>query len=304
MSPRVDLLTLRLFVAVVEDRSLAKAAERFNIASSAVSKRISLLEDSFRIDLLHRHHKGVEPTPEGLALLRHAREILRYVEDLEDELHEFAKGTRGQIRIVANESTISGPLPEELSTFMARHPMVKVAFQAQASYAAVQSVLENTADIGIFAGDVPTADLEVFAYYRDRLAVVVPKGHVLAARGVVRFVDLLEFELVEQEPNSSIDTLLSRAYVEVGRTLRTRIRVSSSEAACRMAEANLGIAFVNERIATSLARVLAIVPLRLDEPWAMRQHRLCVRNFTALPIAARFLVEHLIPDLAAGRSAR
>src|SRR5690242_2375182 len=41
VSPRVDLLTLRLFVAIVEERSLAKAADRYNIANSAVSKRIS-----------------------------------------------------------------------------------------------------------------------------------------------------------------------------------------------------------------------------------------------------------------------
>lgn len=298
MSPRVDLLTLRLFVTVIEERSLAKAAERYNIANSAVSKRISYLEDSFRVGLLHRHHKGVEPTPEGLALLRHAREILRYVDDLEGELHEYAKGTRGQIRVVANESSIFGYLPEELSTFLARYPMVQVNFQAQTSHSVVQSILENTADIGIYAGDVPTGGLEVFKYRRDRIVVVVPKGHVLAGQGTVRFIDLLNFNLVDQEANSSIDTLLSRAYAEVGRVLKTRIRVSSSEAACRMAEANLGIAFANERIATCLARVIEIVPLKLDEPWAERQHKLCVRNFATLPIAARFLVEHLIPGIA------
>jgi DNA-binding transcriptional LysR family regulator len=302
VSPRVDLLTLRLFVAIVEERSLAKAAERYNIANSAVSKRISFLEDSFRVELLHRHHKGVEPTAEGLALLRHAREILRYVDDLEGELKEFAKGTRGQIRVVANESTIFGYLPEELSGFLSDHPMVQVNFQAQTSPMVVQSIIENTADVGIFAGDVPTGDLEVFKYKSDRIAVVVPKGHVLAERGSVRFAELLDFDLVDQERNSSIDVLLSRAYVEVGRVLRTRIRVSSSEAACRMVEANLGIAFVNERIATCLARVIDIVALKLDEPWAVRPHRLCLRNFATLPIAARLLVEHLVPGVAAKKA--
>jgi DNA-binding transcriptional LysR family regulator len=302
MSPRVDLLTLRLFVAVVEESSLTKAAERYNIANSAVSKRISFLEETFKIELLHRLHKGVEPTPEGLALLRHAREILRSVDDLEGELHEFAKGTRGSIRVVANESTIFGYLPEELSAFLDRFPLVQVSFQAQTSHAVVQSIIDNVADIGIFAGEFPTADLQVFKYKQDRIAVVVPKGHELARRKSVRFSDLLDFDLVDQEPNSSIDAVLSRAYVEAGRVLRTRIRVSSSEAACRMVEANLGIAFVNERIATCLSRVTGIVSLRLDEAWAVRQHRLCVRGFGQLPIAARLLVEHLIPGIAARAS--
>lgn len=298
MSPRVDLWTLRLFVAVVEERSLAKAADRYNIANSAISKRISFLEETFKVELLHRSHKGVEPTAEGLALLRHAREILRSVDDLEGELQEFAHGMRGHIRVVATESAIFGSLPEELSTFLARYPMVQTSFQAQTSHAVVQSIHDNIADIGIFAGEFPTADLQVFKYRQDRLAVVVPKGHALARRKSVRFADLLAFDLVDQEPNSSIDVLLSRAYVEAGRVLRTRIRVSSSEAACRMAEANLGIAFVNERIAMCLSRVIGIVALRLDEPWAVRQHKLCVRDFAQLPIAARLLVEHLVPEVA------
>ncbi|WP_247563004.1 LysR family transcriptional regulator [Bradyrhizobium sp. 188] len=61
MTAKIDLLTLQLFVAIVEEQSIAKAAEKKNIAASAVSRRISDIEDLFQVELLHRHSKGIEP---------------------------------------------------------------------------------------------------------------------------------------------------------------------------------------------------------------------------------------------------
>src|SRR5690242_16266667 len=104
MISRLDLLTLKLFVAIVEEQSMAKAAEREHIAPSALSRRISDLEETLGTPLLHRHHKGIDPTPAGRALIQHARTVIRDLVQLESELVEFSKGTRGHVRIFANES--------------------------------------------------------------------------------------------------------------------------------------------------------------------------------------------------------
>ncbi|WP_152986924.1 helix-turn-helix domain-containing protein, partial [Bordetella bronchiseptica] len=60
---RFDLVTLRLFVAVYEERSLSKAAEREFIAPSALSKRITDMEQMLNRELFIRNHRGIEPTP-------------------------------------------------------------------------------------------------------------------------------------------------------------------------------------------------------------------------------------------------
>jgi len=65
----IDLLTLKLVVAVVEEQSLAKAAEREHIAASAVSKRIADLEKAVKVQLFRRQRTGVQPTPAGHAFL-------------------------------------------------------------------------------------------------------------------------------------------------------------------------------------------------------------------------------------------
>ena len=62
MSVRFDLLTLKLFIAVVEEQSIARAAERENIVPSAVSKRISDLEADLKVSLIQRHNRGIATT--------------------------------------------------------------------------------------------------------------------------------------------------------------------------------------------------------------------------------------------------
>src|SRR5215207_9088632 len=72
MPVRFDLLTLKLFIAVVEEQSIARAAERENIVPSAVSKRISDLEADLKVSLIQRHNRGIATTPAGNALLLEA----------------------------------------------------------------------------------------------------------------------------------------------------------------------------------------------------------------------------------------
>jgi DNA-binding transcriptional LysR family regulator len=299
MSSRIDLLTLKLIVATIEEKSLAKAADRHHIAISALSKRISDLERAFKVQLLHRMHKGIEPTAAGLALLAHARIINRDVAQLEEELSEYAEGVRGHVRIFANETTAFGFLPEDLSIFMQKYPLVRVEFQTKNNQTVVQAVIENAADIGIFAGDVPASELEVFFYRRDQLVVLVPKAHALSQRDKVSFSELLEYELIEHEPRSAIETHMLHAANNLGKPLKTRIRVTSLDTACRMVEAGLGIAIVTDQFSIRLAPTMAIASVRLDEPWASRQHKVGTRRISDLPVAANLLLEHLRNCVAA-----
>ena len=62
---RIDFVTLRLFVAIADERSLTRAAEREHLALAAVSKRVSDLEGQLDVSLLYRQPKGVELTPDS-----------------------------------------------------------------------------------------------------------------------------------------------------------------------------------------------------------------------------------------------
>ncbi len=293
MSAKLDLLTLQLFVAIIEERSIGKAAEHRNIAASAVSRRIADIEKSFQIELLHRNSKGVAPTPAGLALLDHARIILGNLAQLETELSEYRQGKRGHIRICANKSAILEALAPDLSAFLGIHPLVRIDLEENISPAIVQAVLENRADIGIFGGNLPASGLDVSPYTVDTLLVVLPKDHPLVSRATVRFADLIEHDFVSLEKDSSIDTLCVRAAADLGRHLNLRVRVSGFDALFRLVEAGLGLGIVPAEIACHRAERERLVTIALDEPWATRSMLIGVRDYHVLPSVTRALVDHL-----------
>lgn len=79
---RLDPTSLKLFVCVVEEGTIAAAAERSHSAAAAVSKRVSELEAVLRTQLLTRTNKGVEPTAAGSALLNIARRALHELDEV------------------------------------------------------------------------------------------------------------------------------------------------------------------------------------------------------------------------------
>lgn len=301
MTLRFDLLTLKLYTAVIEEGSIAAAAARESVAASAISKRISDLESSLRLPLLTRMRRGVKPTEVGRALLHHARSILREVSELDDELSGHARGTRGHVRILTNETCIFGFLPEELGEFLRRNPRIKVELKVTVSAAIVKAISDNMADVGIFTGDSSAADVTVLPYHRDSLVAVVPARHPLTRRRKVKLADLLDYDVIEQDRRSSIELLVLTAAARLGRPMKVRLRVESFDAMCRMVSAGLGIGIMPTTFPERLGKSLGIRALPLDESWACREHKICVRNLVAASGPVRLLVTHLAQS--AGRSA-
>jgi len=109
----------------------------------------------------------------------------------------------------------------------------------------------------------------------------------------VTFRETLDFDYVGLSAGSSLHSRMLRAANELSRTLKLRIQVNSFDALCLMVEAGLGIGIVPKGVAKPYFKGLRLRSIILDEPWANRELKLCVRNFDALPAAAQLLVRHL-----------
>lgn len=291
---RHDLLTLALFIAVAEGQSIAAAAEREHIAASAVSRRISELEALLEADLFIRHSKGIVLTEAGVALLHHARTILGAVAVMEAEFRDFARGLRGLIRVAANKSAIMETLPMELAGFLAAHPLIRIDVEEGISPDIVQAVASNAADVGIYGGNIPAPGLHVVPYRRDELIVVVPVGHALASMASARFASLLQHDFVCLEKGSSIDTLCRRAASDLDTEIKVRVRVGSFEGQLRMIESGLGIGVVPRQVFEGQLRQGNLVALALEDAWRIRALNIVVRDFGALTLPARRMVDYLV----------
>ncbi|HUA78459.1 MAG TPA: LysR family transcriptional regulator [Acetobacteraceae bacterium] len=290
---RFDLLTLELFIAVCEEQSISRAAVRAHTVASAVSKRISDLERGLKTQLFYRQARGLRPTPAAEVLLRHARLVLRDLAEMESEIAEHGKGLRGQVRIRSGVSSIIQHLAQDLGSFLARYPGVRIDLEEDTSREIIAAVAGNAADIGIFGSNVAAPGLQVFPYRSDRLVALVRAGHPLGRRKSVRFADLLAYDLVAPKKGSALDALVQQAAAELGHPLKLRLRVNGFETVTAMVEAGLGVGLVPQKSAERYAVGQAVHPIRLDERWAVREWKLCVRDLAQLPTAAARLVAYL-----------
>jgi DNA-binding transcriptional LysR family regulator len=290
---RLDLVSLQLFIAVCETGSIGRAAEREYIAASAISKRITDLEEMLGAALFYRHSKGVSLTPAGESLLHHARSVLLSLEKMQGELSEYATGVRGHVRVYANLSAIVQFLPEDLGSFLQQHQQIKIDLQEHLSAAIVKAVEEGATDIGICADQGELHGLQSRHYRDDQLAVIVPHGHRLARYQQVTFQETLDDDQVGLPSDSAVVESLRRAAALAGKPLKLGIQVTSLDAVCRMIQNGLGIGVMPMQAFEFLKGVGALTAIPLSDDWARRRIVLLAREFDALPMTARLLVEHL-----------
>ncbi len=290
---KLDPVSLRLFVAVMEEGTIAEAAAREHIAASAVSKRLSELEQTLNTELFLRSNKGTEPTSAAYALLNLARGVLNDLAGIFAQMRDYASGLRGQVRVYANISAITQFLPGELQSFMARYPQVQIHLQERISSVIAKAVADNAADIGILNDGNYGEQLTLLPYHDDELVVIAPAGHPLTRRRAVTLAQVLDHDVVGAHPGSVMNNLLTKAAAELGRPLRLRIQVSSYDALCLMVAAGLGIGVMPRKSAQLFLASLQIRCVTLAEPWAARKLVLGVRDPAALSPAARLLVQHL-----------
>ncbi len=289
---RLSIYSLQLFVAVAEEGSIASAAEREHIAASALSKRVSELERIVGTPLLIRRPRGIELTAAGQILVRGARTLLHHADNLAAEVRDFASGASGHVRVAANLSSLTQFLSSDIARFMTKHPRIQVDVEERVSSAVTRMVLDNAADLGIFTASDDEPLLAVRPYRKDTMVMVAPRGHALAQRAEVAFADTLDHEHVGMHRGSAANEALARAAAAAGRKLRMRFFVTSYDAMISMIHAGLGIGLMPHD-AISLYDTGELAVIRLSDPWAHRQLKLCVRPGDSLTAAGRLLLEHL-----------
>ena len=297
---RFDLADLRLFLSVVEAGSITHGAERMHLAIAAASTRIRNMEDALGTPLLHRQRQGVQPTPAGRTLVHHARILLQQAERMLGELAQYAEGVKGQVRLLSNTNALTEFLPETLSDFLASHPQVNIDLEERLSDEIVAAIADGTADVGIVAGTVELAGLEVLPFRTDRFVIVVAANHRLSKVEQIAFAEVLDLDFVGLDRTSALQRFLSDKAERIGRRLKLRVQLRSFDAVCRLVECNVGIGVVPATTAERHARTMAIHRIELTDDWALRKLTICVRRQADLPICARDLVKHLAGPTSPG----
>lgn len=288
-----DLTDLRLLVAIAGAGSLSRAAAEFPLALSAASNRLRLLEQRLDLALFVRHADGMTPTPAGRIAIDHARRVVAEATLLSQAMEGLAGRQRVRVRLAANTVANSTFLPPALGPFLSDYPEVDLHIEERASEEVLNTVQAGETDIGVLDGNLPLQGVVSLPFRHDRLVLLVPGDNPLAARGHCLFRDALGYPFVGMPPERAMQRFVEEMATLLGKPLTVRVRAPGFFAIAQLVAQKVGLAVLPEVAAQRHSESLDAKIVTLDDPWATRELRLCVRNLEDLSAQARQLVAYL-----------
>lgn len=288
-----DSVTARLILLLAETGSIGRAAEREGIATSAVSRRVSDLESRLGVVLFDRSAHGVKLTTAGSAYADGCRTVLRAIADLDAVMADFGSGQRGSLRLACTSAALTGRLPELLARYALKHPGIALDIQEMGAAKGLVALDEGRADIAIVSDNYDFTRFEIKPFEDDRVWVLAPPDHPLAAqiepRKDIAFATVLSHPIVGSHHAGSLDRLLGDAANKAGKPFEESVRVESFPALVRMVEAGFGIGFLRSTSLHLLAGT-DLVCAPLAEPWALRQLLVARRKSSPLSAAMKSFI--------------
>jgi DNA-binding transcriptional LysR family regulator len=266
----VTLDQLRIFVAVAERQHVTQAARALNIAQSAASHAITVLEERHDTKLFNRVGRHIELTEAGQAFLAEARAVLARSEAAELVLSEFGRLKRGMLSLQATQTIASYWLPRHLVTFRRAYPQIQIGLTIGNTAQVAAAAESGTAELGFVEGAVENEHLTSTTIARDQLVVVVGREHPWIGRARLTPAELREGEWVLREPGSGTRSAFEEALAHLGiepGALRVQLELPSNEAVRAAVEAGLGATAISASVAAPSmeAGLLHQVAFRLPE---------------------------------------
>lgn len=197
----MDVRQMRYLVAVAEELSFTRAAERCHVSQPPLSRAIQELEAEIGARLFERDKHNVSITPAGLSLVTDARRALALIDEGKERARRTAQGLRGTVSIGIGGSTVYSLLPMLVRRFREAVADVRISFHAMPVLRQIEALREGEIDIGILRLPIFDELIATRFVHHEPLVVCLPSGHpMLAHSGPVAIGDLADSRFVSYAP--------------------------------------------------------------------------------------------------------
>lgn len=180
----MELRQLRYFVAVAEEGNISRAAKKIFLTQPALSRQIKALEDDIGQCLLERQAHSIRLTPVGEALLREARDLIQYAEQVLERVRAAGRGVR--LRVGYAPSLAAGMLSAAVANFTQTHPNAHVELFDLSTEEMLAGLEKDKLDVALSVGQQrETRGLKWTPLMRAPWQLAVNRSHPLARRSQV-----------------------------------------------------------------------------------------------------------------------
>ncbi|GGM61660.1 LysR family transcriptional regulator [Thermopolyspora flexuosa] len=260
----MELRQLEYFLAVAEEASFTRAAERVRVAQPGVSAQIRRLERELGAELLDRSGRTVRLTEAGEAVLPYARAALAAVAGARLAVEELTGLLRG--RVAVGTVTAHGvDLPGLLAAFHRDHPGVEITLTTATTDRLLDDLRGGRLDAAIVSiGEDTPPGVEIHVVEEQPIVAAVAPGHELAGREVVPLAELRGHALICLPPGTGVRARLDEACAACGFAPRIAFEAADPGMLARLAAHGLGVAVLPRVVAEAHADRLCVV--RIDPP--------------------------------------
>ncbi|MEM9939320.1 MAG: LysR family transcriptional regulator [Pseudomonadota bacterium] len=236
---------LLYFNQAVRDGSIRKAADRLQVASSAVNRQLLQLEKELGVELFERLPRGIRPTAAGEALLARVQQWTQDVESLRQDIARLKGGVRGTIHIAAAESITTEILPRSMAALQVLYPQIDFNLISGDNYLIKSALLAKDADLVCAFDVVGNARTETVTSIKSPIGVIAPPDHALARRDEVSLSDCLDFPIIAPSRNWLNHSILKDLIEDRDLPFQIAARVERIGMLRNLVKSGLGIAFMS-----------------------------------------------------------
>jgi DNA-binding transcriptional LysR family regulator len=293
----VGLRHLLAAVTIREEGSFVRAAERLNVAPSALTETIRQLEAFVGLPLFDRSTRPALPGAEASIFLEDARDILTRFETLMTDLRRIGSLQLGVVRVGVAPSIALHLLAPALTTFRAEHPKIDIEVYDDVAGKVADLVREGIVDMGIVARGQSDPELAEEFLLNDRFGLVCHREHPLARReGPLVLADVDPGEIISLKAEAGIKHLLEQ-HPHLPESFRSgRIQTYSTISQLTLISRNLGVALMPQ-LAADVIQSQEIVFRQIEDLVLERSFFVLSRTRSQLTASATRLLHHIKREL-------
>jgi DNA-binding transcriptional LysR family regulator len=265
-----ELRHLRAFVALAEEESFSRAAERLHLTQSSLSGQIRQLEERLGCAVAERTSRSVALTPAGEALLVEARRALAQIERAWDAARAAAEAGARTFTLGLMLTAGHDLVPELVAEVQRLRPGVRVEFHSTGFEDPSGGLRSGAADASFVAAHFDTTGIELLPLASEPLVAVMAASHPLASRPSVAIADLVDEPWIDAPTDDQVlRRFWSAAEHRGGRPVRFAARMNSYGEYFEAVRSGLAVGLLPEWTGRTLGRSwpgLAFVPVADLEP--------------------------------------
>lgn len=277
--PRITLRQLEYFIAVSENGSFRKAADKLSISQPTLTAQIAQLEQVLGGQLFERNRSGTSQSPLGRELLLHARRVIEEFHGLVDRAATLLNGPAGTYRFGVTPTMGPYLLPQVLPDLHREYAALKFYVREGLPRALREGLASGQHDLIIAPLPVGMENVTVEPLFREPLKLVVPSDHRLAKRARVNRDELVGEEVLTLEDHDQLHMQIQHLCDDLGAIVNRDYEGTSLDTLRQMVVMGMGIAFLpGLYIRSEIREGDGLKVVSLSEDSVLREHALVWRT--------------------------